>query len=149
MTQYFIKVCGLSYNTFGNNKCSHYVNWCRNVFIVPAKVNKYAVVLCAALNPADFRLDNSPQRLSNSQRSPCTGSQSMVVWCSGAGPGWLSTSPPFPLWRSQSPTSARAGLPAYELMSLSTSMSKNTSSRSGKVNVLYHSTLMLNFSVVF
>lgn len=62
----------------------------------------------------------------------------MVAWCSGAGREWLSTSPHFPLWRWPSPTSERAGLLAYELMSLLTSMSKITSSTSGKVSILDH-----------
>lgn len=115
-----------------------------NLFVVPAKVNKLAVTLRAALNPADFRLDNSPQRLSNSCPSPRAGSQSMVVSCLGGGPGWLSTLPLFPSWRSPSLTSERAGLPAYELMSLLTSMSKITSSMSGKVNILYPSTEIVN-----
>lgn len=107
------------------------------------------MTLRAALNPADFRLDNSPQRLSNSCPSPRAGSQSMVVSCLGGGPGWLSTLPLFPSWRSPSLTSERAGLPAYELMSPLTSMSKITSSMSGKVNFIsQHWACWLDFPVI-
>lgn len=57
----------------------------------------------------------------------------MAEWCSGAGPGWLRRSHPFPLSRSPNPTSVKAGLLVSELMSPSTSTSKITSSMSGKV----------------